>query len=350
VCTTAVVAEGALLCTGLEGQIESHYLPVDAVPDADETENVIEIRTKYIDVDLSTFVENFRPGSASPVAVRNTDGYLITNDEATTVVWSDRPGTISTLATKPGSGQDPITLANQLVGQPWPATLRPPIVAVDFDNTWRAYDNNHPYALATTRPGAECISIGYLPSDPTAPGAGGPEQLTCTTPNEQAWTIGAISDHTSPLDDHDVFAGLVPATVARVEVTLDDGRNLTADTREVPGLRTRSWGVPTGAPQGTIAVGQIAGFTAGGDEVFREPLVAVVATILVDSVCFQPGTTGIVPDVVGQDLRTANDTLHAAGLLNALKYTGSQLPVVETQTPAAGTDVGCGDVILSFAD
>lgn len=354
VCTNTVVTDGSLTCTALEGQIESHYRPVEASLNADETENEIEIRTVYIDIDLSTYVASFEPGDASPVSVRDTDALIVTSETGTTVMWSDRPGTISRLTTKAGTLHDPVALANQLVPVAWPASLHPPIVAVGFAKTWRAFDNNHPYALATTQPGAECISVSYVPRDLTDGVSDESEHLACASPNEHAWTVGTISDHASTTDlsraDQDVFAGLVPASVALVEVTLDDGRNLNVETVAVPGLKSRAWGVPTGAPQGTIAVGQVAGFTIGGDEVFNEPLVALAPTVFLPNVCRQPGTTVIVPDIVGQDLRTAKDALHAAGLLVALKFTGDHLPIVDEQTPRAGTDIECGQVLLSFAD
>lgn len=354
VCLTAAVTDGSLACDALEGQVGSDYFPSSSPPNSDETEREIEIRTIFTDQDLAAFVERYGTRETSIVSVRETEGRLVVDNEGTVVAWSDRPGAIVSVRTTNASGRDPVALAEELVAREWPVALRPPIVAVDFAKAWRGFDNNHPYALATTENGNECISIGYLPNGEGAGPGDYPEPLRCTAPGGQTWTVGTVSDHTLPDDgyasDQDVLAGLVPASVSRVQVQLDDGRQLEVDTVAVPGLTSRAWGVRTDAPQGTIAVGQIVGLTNGGDEVSNEPLVALVPTVVVDNICFQPGTTGIVPHVVGQDLRTADETLRSAGLITALKVTADQIPVVTEQTPAAGTDVGCGDVVLSFAD
>jgi PASTA domain len=354
VCLTAVETVGRLTCDALEGQVGSDYFPASSLPNADETEREIEIRTFFTDQDVAAFIERYGTTETSITSVRGTNGYLVVDSEDPVVVWSDRPGVIVSLRTTTASGRDPVALAEQLVGREWPGALRPPIVAVDFAKAWRGFDNNHPYALATTDNGNECISIGHLPNSDTAAPGDYTEPLRCTAPGGQTWNVGTVSDQTlpEPIDatDQDVLAGLVPASVSRVKVQLDDGRQLEVDTVAVPGLTSRAWGVSTEAPQGTIAVGHIVGLTNGGDEVFNEPLVALGSTVVLDDICFQPGTTGIVPDVVGQDLRAANAALRSEGLITAYKVTADHIPVVANQTPPAGTDVGCGDVVLSFTD
>lgn len=354
VCTSATVVEDSLTCTELEGQIEARYLPTAAQPDDDETENEISLRTLYIDANPADYIQFMKARAPTRLSVRGTEGFMIRDDRETTLVWSERPGTISTLTTKTGTGHDPVALAEDLVPRLWPASVRPPMVAVDLATTWRGFDNNHPYALATTRPGAECISIGYIPSGATATSSVAGENLACTESDEQAWTVGTISDHARADDparaDQDVFAGLVPNSVARIEVTFEDGRNLSVDTVAVPGLESRAWATPAGAPQGTISIGTITGYAGDGDDVFAEPFVALMPTVFVDNVCFQPGTTGIVPDIVGQDLRSADAALRAAGLITAFSFSGDRLPIVNGQEPESGTSVGCGDVILSFEE
>lgn len=359
VCVSAITTDTSLTCTALEGQIGSYYLPASAPKNADETEYEIEIRTVFGDTDLATYVENLGLRVSSTVALRGTSGFVIDDERGLMVVWSDRPGTITTLRTKADSGRDLIELAEEVVPREWPASLRPPSVAIDFDRAWLAYDNNHPYALATSEQDSECIHVGYVPNR-TSLDPNGPEPMRYTSAGEQIWTIGTISGHTPVVGDsstgqeafngQDVFAGLVPSAVARIMVTLDDGRELSVDTVAVPGLTSRAWGTPTNAPQGTIAIGKIVGLTSNGDQAFTDSVVALAPTVAVDSICSQPGATGIVPDVVGQDLRAATESLRSAGLLVANRITTNRTTIVVRQQPTAGTDVGCGDVLLTFAD
>ncbi|MGA9275620.1 hypothetical protein [Ilumatobacter sp.] len=269
VCTSATVDEGSLTCTELEGQIEAHSLPTAAPPDADETENEISLRTLHIDANPADHIQFTKARAPTRLSVRGTDGFMIRDDRETTLVWSERPGTISTLTTKTGTGHDPVALAEDLVPRLWPAAVRPPIAAVDLATTWRGFDNNHPYALATTRPGAECISMGYIPSGATATNSVAGENLACTASDEQAWTVGAISDHARADDparaDQDVFAGVKPNSVTRIEMSLEVGRNLSVETVAVAGLDSRAWATPAGAPQGTISIGTITGHAGDGD-------------------------------------------------------------------------------------
>ena len=74
---------------------------------------------------------------------------------------------------------------------------------------------------------------------------------------------------------------------------------------------------------------------------------AVMPTVFVNTVCDAPGTTGIVPDVVGQDLNIAYEALRDAGLVLALPIVSDRTPVVTGQSPEPGTQHGCGDVLLT---
>lgn len=354
VCTSATIVEDSLTCTELEGQIESHYLPTAAPPGADQSENEISVRFLYIDAKPADIVQSMDGRSPTQLSVRGTDGFMVSDDRETTVVWSERPGTISRLTTKTGTGHDPVALVESLVPRSWPESVRPPMIAVELGAKWSAFDDNHPYALATTRPDGDCISIGYVPSEATGTTSVAGENLACTASDQQAWTVGTISGQAGAADpagaEQDVFAGLVPNSVTRVSVALDDGRELSVDTVVVPGLETRAWATLTGAPQGTIAVGTITGIGNDGDEAFTEPFVALMPTVVVDNVCFQPGTTGIVPDLVGQDLRAADTALRAAGLIIALPVSSDRLPIIIEQEPASGTNVSCGDVVLTYEE
>jgi hypothetical protein len=354
VCTTAAVVEGSLVCTELEGQIETHYLPATAPPDADETENEISIRTIYTDADPSVYFETIGGSSPTQISLRGTDALMARDDQQTTIVWSERPEAILSITTKTGTGHDAVVLAEDLVPRLWPASVRPPMVAVDLAATMSASGNNHPYALATTQNGAECISVGYVPSEATGTNALADSNLACTTSDDQPWAVGTLSDQAIADDparaERDVFAGLVPNSVTRVDVTLENGQNVSVATVAVPGLQSRAWATPTGAPQGTIAIGTITGYAIDGDESFVEPLIALMPTVFVDVVCSQPGTTGIVPDLVGQDLRAADAALRAAGLIVAYPYSGHRLPIIDGQEPEGGTSRGCGDVTLSFEE
>lgn len=351
VCTEASTIGDRLVCDELEGQIGSNYLPATAPQGADETQRQIEIRTIFIDADLQTLVQDRVPGAGQPVEIRGRAGFTFSDTNGTTVAWSERPGTVTTLTATTGSGRDALELTKSLNQQSWPASIVPPLVAIDFDTTWSAFDNNHPYVLATVRNSQECVSLGYIPQQQTGTDDELSDNQVCSS-GDPAWTLGTITNHDSPNDpataDQDVFAGLVPSTVEHVEITLDNGQTLTAEPVTVPGLRSRVWGMPTGQLQGALVVGELRGYDPDDNEVFVESIVAAAPTVFVDSVCFQPGTTGVVPDVVGLDLRSAYDALHKAGLIVALPVTADRMPTVRSQDPAPGTDVSCGDVALTF--
>lgn len=338
VCLHTDVVDGLLRCTALEGQIASNYVPVSAPANPDQTLYEVEIRTAFVEVDVAAFARSVTGRTPTDATVRGRDGFRIVDDEAgaTTLVWSERNGAVTTLRVTTRSGLDPTAVADALVMRAWPAEVRPPIAAVDFGLEWRAYDNNHPYALATTRGASECVSVGYL--------------AACTD-GPAAWTIGGVTDHAtdaaSERADIDVVAGLVPSDVTSVRFRHEDGRLIEVPTVEVPGFRSRAFGFPTGSPQGALVVGELSG-AAGGTEAFRMPVVALLPTVYVDSVCAVPGATHVVPDVVGRDLRSAEAALRAAGLLVALPVTADEMPVVASQDPPAGTQRGCGDVLLGY--
>lgn len=351
VCTEANTIGDRLVCVELEGQIGSDYLPATASQGADETQPQVEVRTIFTDADLQTFVQDRVAETGQPVEIRGRPGFTFSDTNGTTVAWSERPGTVATLKTTTASGLDALELTKSLNQQAWPTSIVPPLVAVAFDTTWSAFDNNHPYVLATVRNSQECVSLGYIPQQQTGTDDELRDNQVCSS-GDPAWTLGTISNHDNPSDpatwDQDVLAGLVPSTVSHVEVTLDNGQTLTAEPIAVSGFRSKVWGMPTGQLQGALVVGELRGYDLDDSEVFVEGIVAAAPTVFVDSVCFQPGTTGIVPDVVGLDLRSAHDALHKAGLIVALPVTANRMPTVRSQTPAPGTEVGCGDVALTF--
>jgi PASTA domain len=351
VCTEASTIGDRLVCVELEGQIGSNYLPATAPRGADETQRQIEIRTIFIDADLQTLVQDRVPGAGQPVEIRGRPGFTFSDTNGTTVAWSERPGTVTTLTTTNASGLDALKLTKSLEQQSWPTSVVPPLVALDFDTTWSAFDNNHPSVLATVRNSQECVSLGYIPQQQTGTDDERRDNQVCSS-GDPVWTLGTITNNNTPYDpataDQDVFAGLVPTTVEHVEITLDNGHTLTAEPVAVPGFRGKVWGMPTGQLQGALVVGELRGYGPDDSEVFVEAIVAAAPTVVVDSVCSQPGTTGIVPDVVGLDLRSAHDALHKAGLLVALPVTADRMPTVRSQDPAPGTNVGCGEVVLTF--
>jgi hypothetical protein len=350
VCTEATITGQELTCVALEGRIGSNYFLDSAPLNTDETERQIEIRTIYI-ADVQGYLERWYR-SGEPIEVRGHEGVTVSDVTGTTVSWSERPGTLTTLRASTASGLSAIDLAESLEPHAWPSALVPPMVAVDFDAVWPADDNNHPYALAAGVNGQECISLGYGPQPELARGNGATTSVVCADGDTGAWTVGTISELVNP-DERptvDAFAGLVPSSVDRVELTLEDGQVLTADALPVPGFNHNAWGIPTGQTQGSLLVGTLRGLDSAGNESFTEPIVAVVPTVNIDSICFQPGTTGIAPDLRGLDLRSAQVALHDAGLIIAVPVKMDHMPTVTEQEPAPGTDVGCGDVVLTYEE
>lgn len=348
VCTTAVARGDELVCTALEGQIASHYVPDAAGPDADETLYEVSTRTIFSDAPLSEVVDGYldNGGTYEPTTIRDSDGFVIEDDATTTLVWSEWPGTATMLRVANSVGRDLFQLADALVEQQWPTSVTPPVVAFNYGYAWGRSGNNHPYALATVgRDGEVCIAVSFASTDPET---GGTQVCTDGPPT---WTIGTISvqsasDDAMP-DEQDVLAGLVPPDVTTVQINYADGTTTEVPTVPVPGLSHRAFGAPTGQPQGSPIQAELEGLDASGNLRVEGTLVAIMPTVVVDTVCFAPGAIGIVPDVIGQDLVSAYQEIRDAGLIIALPVVADHLPTVVDQEPAAGTDRGCGDVLLT---
>ena len=356
VCLTVATVNGSTSCTNLEGQASATYFPATDPLGSDETLIAIQVRTVFTGVDVVTFATRFQLSDGtgrtmSPVSVRGHEGFLVLGTEnGDLLTWQERPGVLAWIAVKPGSVDTGIVqLADSLIELPWEQRVPLPVKAVDLGQRWALSDNNHPYALIAATADEECLGIGYITFNSPSPS----DAPVCTDVGGEAWRSGVIDSESATSSTaptfRDVVAGLVRADVVSVQLEFPDGRVQTMPTFEIPGFTHRAWGTMASTAQGSYFSAELVSLNADGTILRRVAIDFINPAVNVDSVCTASGRTGTVPDVVGLPIYTAADRLRAAGLISSRTLSGDSRQIVATQDPAPGTEVGCGDVLLTVA-
>jgi len=348
VCVEAIEIGGGLRCDHLAGYT-STWVGSSPSASTDESEAAATVRTIYTTDDVQSYLASTSSafGSTSgtePVTVRGHDGVRFSQGGLDVVVWQEGNGTLGAVAVGPvktAGFTDPVTVAEQL--RPGPLDISElSLVAVSLDPQPVA-EPSGAEILYRTIDNRECVGIGAIEVEG--------EPVTCLGDQPLVWATGTVSpprDTADPLNDLDAVGGLVDAAARTVTITQTDGATIQVATMPVPGTTTRAWGTRLDRPQGAPFHGTISTQDDHGDTLTSGPLDFVRPIDSTDRFCYLPGTTGIVPDVVGVGVYDAAAALIDAGLTTARPIVAPAATKVTSQDPAPGTDVGCGDVQLEY--
>ena len=340
VCIDAKTVAAGVVCNRMEGRIEVAYSSTtDAAP-------TYEIQTVFSDLELESYISALvAEGPAftrTDLTVRGGRAAVLGDGHNGVVllIWQERSGVIGQFRSVDAPPDTDVpALVETLIDRPWPEDIDPPIAAVDFGIDWTATDNNHPYVIASHRDNRECLSIGFAPTDPST------AATTCAS-EDLGWTSGEITA-AQPNPDTDVVAGWVPDNAATVRLTFADDTVIELSTHPVAGFARRAWGYLIPAEQGTRFAAHLTVLDGAGTHLAESDIDFVNPLVFVDTVCASTETDGIVPDLIGLPMYDAADAVRAAGLIIAHPLRGDPSQVVTAQAPVAGTDRGCGDVVLT---
>lgn len=340
VCLDAQTVAAGVVCNRIEGRIEIAYSSTtDAAP-------TYEIQTLFSNLELASYVSALVEGPAftrTDLTVRGGRAAALIDGHNGVVllVWQERPGVIGQFRSVDAPPDTDVpALVEMLIDRPWPEDVDLPIAAVDFGIDWTATDNNHPYVIASHRDNRECLSIGFAPTDTST------AATTCSS-EALGWTSGEITT-TQPNPYTDVVAGWVPDNAATVRLTFADDTVIELPTNPVAGFARRAWAYLIPADQGTRFSAHLTVLDGAGTHLSEADIDFVNPLVFVDTVCASTETDGIVPDLIGLPMYDAADAVRAAGLIIAHPLRGDPSQVITAQVPVAGTDRGCGDVVLTF--
>ena len=348
VCVEASVVDGALRCDRLAGRT---YTLVGSSPTSttDETQAAAVVHTIYTSADVESYLASTNSPFASgvgreAVTVTGHAGVRFRDGGRDVVVWQEADGVIGAVAVGPvetAEFSDPLTVAGQVRPSPFnTSTLA--LVAASLDRPTSDVPSGAEVVYRVID-GAACVGIGWIGLD---------EEPRCLGDSPLVWVSGTVPPPPGEGErpaDLDAVGGLVDSTVRTVTITEDGGATITIPTVPVPGTAIRAWGTRLDRTQGTPFTGVINAHDDQGRTVASAPIAFVRTINSTERFCFLPGTTGIAPDVVGLAVYDAAAALIDVGLTTARAIEAPAAAIVTGQNPTAGTDVGCGDVVLTYS-